>query len=172
METFEHTKCKPLSLTIGVEKHTRKIVGLRVSRFAAKGRLAPIARKKYGPRKDEREKGRNELFKEFQTRVAQVCTISSDMSPFYPATVKKWFPKAVHLTTKGRKGCVVGQGELKRGGYDPIFTLNHTYGMIRDNLKRLTRQTWCTTKDPRRLEDLLYIYANYHNSVLTPVRLV
>jgi hypothetical protein len=49
----------------------------------------------------------------------------------------------------------VGQGELKRGGFDPLFSLNHTAAMFRDRLKRLSHRTWCTTKRPDRLQLLL-----------------
>ncbi len=53
LETFEHTKCKPLSATIAVESKTRRILGFRVARMPAKGLLAAISRKKYGYRKDD-----------------------------------------------------------------------------------------------------------------------
>jgi hypothetical protein len=38
--------------------------------------------------------------------------------------------------------------------------------MARDNLKRLTRRTWCTTKKPERLQGQLSLYAMYHNEFL------
>ena len=50
METFEHTKCKPLTMPIAVEEKTRKILSFSVGTIAAKGHLAKISRKKYGPR--------------------------------------------------------------------------------------------------------------------------
>ncbi|MCB0391092.1 MAG: transposase [Bdellovibrionales bacterium] len=167
LETFEHSKCKPLSVTLSVEKHTRKILGFRVSSMPAKGLLAKISRKRYGYRKDERSKNRKDLFKYLKKIVHPMADIYSDQSPHYPDTVKRWFPKAQHITTKGRRGCVVGQGELKAGGFDPIFSLNHTFACLRDNLKRLSRRTWCTTKDPKCLEDQIHIYMAYHNFVLT-----
>jgi len=61
---------------------------------------------------------------------------------------------------------VVGQGELKRGGYDPLFSLNHTAAMIRANINRLFRRTWCTSKRIDRLEGHLLLYTDYHNRVL------
>jgi hypothetical protein len=39
MEAFEHTKCKPLSITLAVESKTRRILGIEVSQMPAKGRL-------------------------------------------------------------------------------------------------------------------------------------
>jgi len=65
------------------------------------------------------------------------------------------------------RGCVAGQGELKKIGFDPLFSLNHTYAMMRANINRLFRRTWNTTKDPRKLRDHIDLYVWYHNSELT-----
>ena len=61
---------------------------------------------------------------------------------------------------------MVGQGELKRGGFDPLFALNHTAAMYRDRIKRLSRRTWCTTKRADRLQLLVDLYAWHHNERL------
>jgi hypothetical protein len=65
LETFEHTKCKPLSVTVAVETDTRRILGLEVSVMPAKGLLVEKA-KKYGYRRDERRCGRRRLFKKIK----------------------------------------------------------------------------------------------------------
>lgn len=166
LESFEHSKCKPLSVIMAVEASTRKILGFEVSSMPAKGHLSKIARKKYGPRKDERAQGRRALFNRLKPRVKKGCEIFSDQSPHYPEDVKRFFPEAFHKTTPGRRGCVVGQGELKAGGFDPLFTLNHTFAMLRDNLKRLSRRTWCTTKKAENLAKCIQIYVAYHNAKL------
>jgi len=67
-----------------------------------------------------------------------------------------------------RRGCSTGQGELKKLVYDPIFSLNHTCAMLRANLNRLFRKTWCTTKTVQGLVDPLSIHVRYHNTRLTP----
>ena len=71
----------------------------------------------------------------------------------------------------GEKGCVAGQGELKKVGKDPLFHINHTLAMLRANINRLFRRTWCTTKDPERLKDHLAIYTWVHNNKLIPQQL-
>lgn len=167
LETIEHTKCKPLSVTVAVEKHSRKILGFDVCSMPAKGHLAKYARKKYGYRPDERHKARNSLFKELARKIATNAIIESDQSPHYPETVKRWCPDAQHITSPGKKGCVAGQGELKKVEFDPLFSINHTLAMLRANINRLIRKTWCTTKDPTRLKDHIEIYVLYHNRVLT-----
>lgn len=173
LETFEHSKCKPLSVTMAVEEGSRRILGFRVARMPAKGLLAAISRKKYGPRKDERPQAREELFSELQELVSENALFKSDRNPHYGEALKKHFPQATHHTYKGRRGCVVGQGELKAGGYDPIFSLNHSFAMARANINRLFRRTWCTTKVPERLSLHFAMYALYHNlSLISNIRTV
>lgn len=171
LESFEHTKCKPLTVPIAVTAG-RRVLALSVGQIAAKGHLAKIARKKYGQRHCERGRCLDELMVNLKPCTLATATITTDQSVHYPQRIKQAFPAATHLAYKGRRGCVVGQGELKEGGFDPLFSLNHTYAMFRDNLKRLTRRTWCTTKRPDRLELLMHLYAYFHNEVLDNPRRV
>lgn len=163
METFEHTKCKPLSITLAVEKDSRRILGFQVARMAAKGLLTHKAKKKYGHRKDERHRVRKILFEQLQPLIAPTALVKSDENPYYVEDVKKFFPKAFHERHKGQRGSIVGQGELKKIRFDPIFSINHTCAMFRANVNRLFRKTWCTTKKPQFLTYHLAMYAVYHN---------
>ena len=166
LETSEHTKCKPVSITLAVHKITREILDFQVKRMPAKGLLAKMSRKKYGPRKDERPQGWNQLHKNLTPflRVDALC--ESDENPHYPKYVNKYLPGATHVRHKGARGAIVGQGELKKQGFDPLFSLNHTCAMLRANINRLFRKTWSTTKKIEGLVDHLWIYVRYHNTVL------
>lgn len=168
LETAEHSKYKPISVTLAVEHRTRRILGFAVARMPAKGLLAKIARKKYPPRKDERPRVWRQFFQKLKSLAEPDSVIKSDQNPFYPAIVKEYFPKADHIAYKGRRGCVTGQGELKEGGFDPLFSLNHTCAMFRANINRLFRLTWCTTKKMERLADHIAIYVHFHNTELIP----
>lgn len=163
MESFEHTNSKPLTMPIAVEKKSRKILALRVGVIAAKGHLAKESVAKYGKRICERKKVLDEMLQELTACTSKDCTISTDESKHYTKPIQKHFPGAIHKSYKGRKARENGLGELKTGGFDPLFSLNHTYGMVRDNLKRLSRRTWATTKCKKQLENLLYTYAWFHN---------
>jgi len=166
LETFEHTKLKPLSVTLAVEKETRYVLGFEVSRMPAKGLLTKKSRKKYGHRKDERAEGRDRLFRRLKGKVCPRALFESDSNPHYPVTLRKHFPLATHKTVLGQRGAVTGQGELKKTAFDPLFSLNHTCAMLRANVSRLIRRTWCTTKKLQPLIDHLEIYVWYHNEVL------
>ena len=166
LETIEHTKLKPLSVTLAVEKDTRHIIGFEVSRMPAKGLIAKRSIKKYGYRKDERADGRDRLFRRIKSVVAPFAAIESDENPHYPADVARHFSTCSHITTKGQRGASTGQGELKRVEFDPLFSLNHTCAMLRANINRLFRKTWCTTKKIQPLIDHLEIYTAFHNREL------
>ena len=168
LETSEHTKCKPLSVTLAVEPKYRKILHFEVSRMPAKGRLVHLARRKYGKRKDERPEGWDQFMVRLKPHVQTGATFTSDDNPHYPKYVTKHFPSVQHVTVKGGRGCIAGQGELKKLRFDPIFSLNHSCAMLRANLNRLFRKTWCTTKTVQGLIDHLSLYMVFHNLELTP----
>lgn len=167
LETSEHTKCKPLSVALAVEPKTRKILGFQVSKMPAKGLLAKTALRKYGCRPDERRKGWEQLMQSIKPYVAGTAEFTSDENPHYPKIVKKHFPLCSHTRTPGGRGSITGQGELKKLKFDPLFSLNHTCAMLRANMNRLFRKTWCTTKNVQGLIDHLSIYTRYHNTQLT-----
>ena len=166
LETFEHSRYKPVAITLAVEYKTRKILGFATASMPPKGRTAKAGFKKYGFRKDERNFRRDEMLKSIAGYVEPNVLIKTDEHPQYPASIRKIFPKASHSQYRSRRAHHTGQGELKTGGFDPIFSLNHTCAMLRANICRLIRKTWCTTKIMARLNDHLAIYAEFHNSVL------
>ena len=168
LETSEHTKCKPLSVALAVDPIHRKILDFQVSQMPAKGLLTRKAIKKYGYRPDKRSVGWNQLMKNLKSYVVANATFTSDENPHYPKHVFKHHPTAKHIQVPGGRGAITGQGELKQLKFDPLFSLNHTCAMLRANLNRLFRKTWCTTKTKQGLLDHLALYVVYHNLVLTP----
>jgi transposase-like protein len=171
LETIEHTKCKPLSVALAVDADTRRILDFQVSSMPCKGPLAHVSRKKYGHRPDHRGQGLHNLMDNIRPLCASRLELSSDQCPRYASVVAATLQEApgiaVHYEqTKGARGCVSGQGELKKLGHDPLFSLNHTCAMLRANINRLFRRTWCTTKKSHCLEQHLQIYAYYHNRYL------
>jgi transposase-like protein len=164
--TLEHTKLKPLSVTMAVDAKRRFILGLKVSQIPAFGPLAALSRQRYGKRKSTHKEALYELLEKVSVFVDPEAKIESDEHHLYAQAVKCFFPKATYYQFKGGRGASTGQGELKKLHKDPLFMLNHSCAMLRANINRLVRKTWCTTKDPRRLQDHLDIYMAFHNHVL------
>lgn len=168
VETSHHTKCKPLSIPLAVNEK-RLILGFCVCLMPASGKLAALSRKKYGPRPDHRPQAIQELLESIRPLVHPCNSkieFTSDQCPRYPGPVRRIYPGATHRRVKGRRGCVAGQGELKKIGFDPLFALNHSAAMLRANVNRLIRRTWCTTKRIDSLVAHLTLYVAYHNRQL------
>lgn len=108
------------------------------------------------------------MFSKIQKVIALTALIESDEHTHYPDLVKEFFPKGNHVRYKGGRGGVAGQGELKKLYFDPLFTLNHTCAMLRANINRLIRKTWCTTKKRVMLKNHLDIFLNYYNTEILP----
>ena len=167
LQTIDHPKCKPLSVAIAVAAESRKVLGFEVASMPATGHLAAILRKKYGYRPDHRQKGLRRLFKRIASHVTPQTLLVSDDHPYYKPIITTLFPNTTYDPFKSDKATVSGQGELKKQARDPLFYINHTWAMLRATINRLIRQTWCTTKHPKRLRDHLAIYLAVHNTLLT-----
>ena len=165
MESSVHSKLKPVSIVLAVTRE-RYILGIDVASMPAKGILAALSRKKYGPRVDERPKVLRSVLEGIRPYLAANAHWKSDQCPRYPGAVRDLYPGASHEQFEGKRGCIVGQGELKKVVFDPLFSLNHTAAMFRANVNRLFRRTWCTSKKVSSLLNHLILYASYHNRQL------
>lgn len=161
--TIEHTKLKPLSVPIVVDPTNRKIIGIEVASIPAFGHLAKISKKKYGKRKNDHKEKLKGLFEKIKPCIDPKVLIRSDEHKAYSEIIKSFFPECEHQQFKSRKAHIAGQGEMKVGGNDPLFYINHTCAMLRANVNRLIRRSWCTTKKPERLRDHLDIFVSFYN---------
>ncbi|EQC49992.1 hypothetical protein [Bacteriovorax sp. DB6_IX] len=161
--TLEHTKMKPLSVSLAVDKKRRFILGAEVSRIPAFGHLAKKSKKKYGYRENHHERGLNRLMGKIYRTIDRDALIESDEHNTYPKIVAKYFSSQEHKRYKGGRSCVAGQGELKRQHFDPLFTLNHTCAMFRAHINRLIRKSWCSTKRVDMLQAHIDIFICFYN---------
>lgn len=168
--TSEHTKMKPLTLSIAVDASKRTILSARVGRIPAFGLLADRSRRKYGLRDNDHPKTLKEMFEEMSFTIAQTALVQSDEHPRYPEFVSRYLPGRDYKRHLGGRGSVAGQGELKQKRFDPIFILNHSCAMFRANLNRLIRKTWCTTKKTERLQMHVDIFIDFYNRIYLPSR--
>lgn len=164
--TKENSKLKPLSVTVVVDEDRRLLLSAEVSQIPSFGHLAKISVSKYGKRKDRHFEGLTRTFQNVSPYLSAEVQVKSDEHQAYPGFISAYLPRAKHLSFKSERSCVAGQGELKKVQFDPLFIVNHTCAMLRANINRLIRKTWCTTKDPNRLKDHLDIFMYYLNHVV------
>ena len=156
--TFEHTKCKPLTVPVAVIDGKRIPLTFGVAPIPAFGHLAQLARKKYGKRQDKSRALRRRLFETLSTILPADVTFKTDGHTHYATLIKRYFPDSQHEVFLSEHGAIVGQGELKKTQFDPLFSINHAFATMRAKVNRLNRRTWCTTKKPERLADHIDIF--------------
>lgn len=167
----ENSKLKPLAVSIAVDANRRFVLGAEVSQIPSFGHLSKISKAKYGPRKCYHRDGLFKLFRKIHFSVYDQAEIRSDEHKKYPELVGKFFPSANYQRFKSERAHVAGQGELKKVMFDPLFAINHTCAMLRANINRLVRKTWCTTKDRNRLQDHLDLFVCFYNEMLNQKQL-
>jgi transposase-like protein len=164
--TKEKTKLKPLTISAAVDADKGYLLSFVAAQIPSFGHLAKISRKKYGKRKSFHKEALKKMFEEIFPYVDEYAEIRSDEHQLYPGFVNHYFPKSFYKRFPSIKGCVAGQGELKRSARDPLFKINHKFAMMRDDINRLVRRSWCVTQSVEMLQHHLEIYKKFHNSKL------
>jgi len=160
MESFEHTRLKPLSLPLAVTAQG-KIVDVKVSSMPYRGRLAELARRKYGYRPDKRREGASEVFQSIAKAAVPNSKILTDSKPAYRNWIRYSLPNLTHQPVEPKPQ----PNPARRANLDdPLFQLNHMAAKIRHDLSRMARKVWTTTKKPDRLQAHLDLYIAFNNN--------
>lgn len=171
MQSFEHTRLKPLSIALAVCNTSSNILAIEVGNLPYQGRLAQVALKKYGPRIDTSHEACHRALTTTKLAVeSENLKITTDAKTSYKKLVKEIFPKASH------QAILVNRPPLsqrifrygRRNPNDPLFTLNYTAAKIRHDLSRMLRRVWVTTKKWEFLQCHLDLYVAYNNGYPLP----
>jgi hypothetical protein len=163
-ETYEGASIRPLTMPVLVEKGTWFIVATAVGSIR---RLAPLgtARRvlqdldeRSGPRPDQSWSCVQTVLSTLAQRVPRgILVLRTDQKASYATIAKAVFgERVVHQTTAGT---------LVRSTHNPLFTINTTLAMTRDNCGRLRRKSWLVTKKAERLQNHLLLFTVYRNYV-------
>ncbi len=165
METFEHTRMKPVSVAVAVESYwddkkqvyrTGKIIEAIAAPMHYKSRNAKKAWEKYGDREDLSEGARNDVVEAIKIAAAKPnVRILMDGKRSYGNLFSKILPDA--------KVSVIERKNNSGSEYDRMFSLNHTCARIRHDMSRMARQSWVTTKNVQGLQDHLDLFVAYFN---------
>lgn len=153
MQTFLHSRAKPLTIALAVREKTGQILSAKVGRIPAFGHLAKKGAAmgwtiNHGPQ--TRKAALEETAKCVKPYTVFVC----DGAKSYPAEI---FANVPNCTAVDQYPTRIGVG------YDPLFRLNHVCAKIRADIACMARDTWTTTKDIKRLQDRLDIYVAWNN---------
>ncbi|MFY9345884.1 MAG: hypothetical protein WAT39_25555 [Planctomycetota bacterium] len=164
-ETYEAASIRPLTMPVLIEKQTWFVVATAVGsirRLAAVGSARRERQDKdeqrRGPRPDQSSECVRKVLEELARRVPTGnILLRTDQKKTYGPIASGVFPgRLVHEQTSSR---------LLRNANNPLFPINVTLAMTRDNCGRLRRRSWLVTKKAERLQNHLAIFIAYRNYV-------
>ena len=150
METFEHTKKKPLGVMLFIRAKTGEIISAKVSKSHIRAlAVSPTVAKKWNSQVDKTKVIQESLFEAKKVSNRVHTTIACDGLP-HQVKVAKDFCDESHINVQ------VLEGENKK--------IDLSILKLRQDISRLGRKTLSTTKKAERLQNHLDLYINYHNS--------
>jgi transposase-like protein len=171
LHTFEHTKYKPLAITLVVSEGSGKIIDAQVSTFASTVGQGKLPLKYQGMwRPDNRLVAAEDCLmtaKRCAINPNTLIVVSDKTKSFFPA-INKILPQASYQQHFGKPPAYLPH-HLRKKWKNPLFHINHLCAKNRADLSRVRRKTWITTKQMDRLQAHLYLYIAWNNGYrLTP----
>lgn len=159
-ETFEGASIRPLTMPVVIEKDTWFVVATEVGSIrrlarpgtARRGRQ-DIMEARHGRRPDESRVCVHKVLSELAARIGDGrIALQTDEKASYGRIARKVFgDRVVHETTAE--------------AHNPLFAINTTMAMTRDNCGRLRRRSWLVSKRADGLREHLALFTVYRNYV-------
>lgn len=164
-ETYEHASIRTLTMPVLIEREHWFVVATAVGssrRLAAEGtaRRAWQNREELakGPREDQSRQCVTTVMQELARRIPNgELALETDQKSSYATIATEVFgDRVLHTTTSSKQA---------RTTSNPLFPINTTLAMTRDNLGRLRRQSWLVTKKAEFLRSHMNLFVVYRNYV-------
>jgi len=163
-ETYEGASIRPLTMPVLIEKETWFVAATAVGsiRRLAKAGSARRLRQERDERNGRRPDQSSQCVRAVLQALADLVpegsvVLHTDQKASYATIAARVFGDRLrHVTTAGT---------LVRDTHNPLFPINTTLAMSRDNCGRLRRRSWLVTKQARRLQDQMTIFLVYRNYV-------
>lgn len=174
LETFVHARYKQVSVPVAIRVKTGEILAFDICRTPSKLPLGGAGAAGVAPggsrwQTDERPAKIPVLFASLRPVFKLNGTLATDGDMSYP----KWIQRTLngigltHDVRHSPKENAVGRARRKASGElrenDPLFAINVLFAKMRNDLARLGRKTWTTTKTIEGLRNHLWLYVAWNN---------
>jgi len=153
--TFLHARPKQLSVAVVVRVKTGEVLGFAVSRIPT----SMTGYDKYQWVNDDTPKKIPALMRSLAPVLKPGALLASDAHPSYAKWLERALPGVQHRPVKA----LVSKLAQKADERDPLFAINLTFAKMRNDLARLGRKTWTTTKSIEGLERHLWLWVAWTN---------
>ncbi|HEU4418794.1 MAG TPA: hypothetical protein VFT55_07625 [Planctomycetota bacterium] len=164
-ETFETASIRPLTMPVLIEKEHWFVVSTAVGSIRRLARVGSDRRRRqqhdelaYGRRPDQSRECTHRVLQDLaRLSPSGSLVLRTDDKASYRVLAREIFGERLrHETTPGTQ---------RRDCHNPLFPINVTLAMTRDNCGRLRRRSWCVTKKAERLHNHLLLFTVYRNYV-------
>jgi len=149
LETFIHARWAQVSVPVVVRVKTGEVLAFGVAKLSS----SMSKGKAMGWNVDTRDQVIPAVLASVAGVLKPEATLATDGSASYPQWIGLALPKVQHKRTLAVKGPV----------YDPLFAINVAFAKMRNDLARLGRKTWTTTKTVEGLENHLWLWVAWTN---------
>ena len=150
MQTFEHTKEKPLGIELSIRPKTGQILSAKVCRIPITAlTIAKSKAVQYNKKTDRKEAFYKMIAETKQALDKGYSVLSCDGNRESVRMAKLMCPDSLI--------------ETHVNDYAGMWRLNHTCAKLRHHLSRLKRKTWATTKEMKFLQMHLDLFIAYQN---------
>ena len=172
LETFVHARYKQLSVPVAIRASTGQVIAFGVARTPSTMKqggagTAPLPPGGSNWQYNDRPEVVLTVLAKTRPVIKSPGAISTDGDASYTKWVKQALPNVKHLVVKSPKESGLGRAMKKATGEprdnDPLFAINVAFAKMRNDLARLGRKTWTTTKTIKGLEDHLWLWVAWNN---------
>jgi len=164
LETFIHARYKQVSVPVVVRVKTGEILAFDVVRMPSKMKQGNIGNAWV---LDDRPKIVPAVLARAAPLLKEHAIIATDGGPSYPKWIQRALPGVQHRVVQSPKETNLGRSQKKASGEprerDPLFAINLTFAKMRNDLARLGRKTWTTSKSIEGLRNHLWLYVAWVN---------
>lgn len=146
LETFIHARFRQVSVGMAVRGKTGEVLSFGVAR-------KPSNYADTDWTQDDRPTMMVGMLRRLKPILKPQATLVSDKKPGYTSWVRKALPDVQHVAHKAIKG----------PEYNPLFAIDHAFAKMRNDLARLSRETWTTTKTIDALERHIWLWVAWTN---------
>ena len=151
LETYIHARWAQVSVPIAVRVKTGTILGFDIAHLSSNMKKG----QQMGWNQSTRHLAVPRLLKKIAPLMKPGGTIATDGDSSYG----KW----VFAHLPGMKHSKLNSPKKVSGAYDPLHAINVVHAKMRNDLARLGRKTWMTTKTAKALRDHLWLWVAWTN---------
>jgi len=150
LETFIHARYKQVAVPMVVRVKTGEILAFGLARIPSSMRKG-IEDNRWVI--NDRTRVVPRVLLDCGPALKAGATLATDGDWNYPKWISKALPGVAHRKLKSPSA----------PDYDPLFAINLTFAKMRNDLARLARKTWTTSKSIQGLENHLWLYVAWVN---------